>query len=451
MKKLMPATTKIPVPVSGSKQIVIVRKLMTSIIATLIATLITITQQALLAVKSQRFFLPLFAGILILQIICGQTAAAILSERQPIFALAVQQTAPDPTSAAFVKHLKESSMFTIHEVNLELTPQEILETIDAQGLVVTFTDFEQRISESGIPLVNWYTAPGINDSKIAQEQVADVLLQLRAEARLNLALDKFNKTDDSLTPKIEVTDLIQTTYYGPDLLASVLDSKSGFDSGAEAGSDVSSGSGAGADVSSGSEAGSGAEFDSGSIPPLDAKDSAQAYVVSALLVTLAFLHAAMLLPQKSMRRLLVRGRKAWFVSLVARLLAIWFIWLVIIAIYFIVLMIFGIKLNPDLLLCFVLIVLYVTLLGGLITLLFKHAFACWFFVPLFLLNMTLGGGIWGATIALPTLTPLLPVSIVLAHGSNFTLATISLLLASAFCLLAILLASFRCTTTRTVN
>jgi hypothetical protein len=343
-----------------------------------------------LKLKGQYLSLPLFALLIALQLICSHTAATALAGRPPAFAIAVQQLSDDEASARFTAMLSASSSFTVHLADPNMDKQAVFDAYSVQGLVVVPADFEDRMSRNATVAVTWHAAPGISDSAVACEQVADVILQMRASTHLTEAIDALGAA--TITPGERSSGIISAVYDGPQILG-------------------------------------------------DKTDASQVYGISALLLLLSYLHAAMTFPHRNSRRLIARGGRAWRLSWLASLLSCWLIWLVVIGAFYGILAASGIPLDLWRLCASALIIAYSSLLGALVTQFAGPQNATWAFVPFFLLNMTLGGGLWGDVVAIPALAPLIPTTAAVASGSGALLSMALLGIGSLLCLLAAILAS----------
>ncbi|MDR2491927.1 MAG: hypothetical protein LBD25_00450 [Coriobacteriales bacterium] len=337
-----------------------------------------------LQLKAQRHLLPFFALVVVFQLVLGQASAQALGERQPTLSLAVQCLSDEPPAVALVELLEATPALRIVPAAPTDDTQSVFDAHNVQGLVVVPADFAQRLDRSTLPLVQYVPAPGISNSSFGSEQVADCILQLQARTRLASALEDLGE-DPALAVGLEQINLLDTVYQGPLLSAK----------------------------------------------PLTA---APVFGVSALLLLVAYLHAAMTVPTSEQRRLRVKGRGAFVAQFFAGTAANCGVWLVLVAFYSLAVAAGGGGIDLVRALGLAVIAVYSIVLAGLIALLAGRMAATWLFVPLFLLNMTVGGGLWGNVVLSPVLAPLSPVAAVVASGEGTVQGIISLVLGSCILL-----------------
>ena len=342
-----------------------------------------------LKLKSQRYLLVLLLVIVAFQVVMGQASSNVLAKREPPLSLAVQQLADDPLSHELVKELANVANFEVIEVDSRLGSDEVFRQVRVQALLIIPEGFEASIEEGKRAVVTLIPAPGITNREFAREQVANVVMQFRARHNLKLALGELGITD-ALEDELQTLDLLDVAYEGP-----------GFQPSPAAAVPV--------------------------------------HGVSALLILLAFLHAALTVPTREDKRIVIRGKAAFTSQLFASLFVVWLVWLLIIVLYFAVLTaLVGTLPDPLACLAFVAIMLYVSLLAALLAQLIGRHATSWVFLPLFLLSMTIGVGLWASLIVSPALSPLVPVAAVIVAGSP-TLLGAGVLLGVSALLLAVLL------------
>ncbi|MDR0514909.1 MAG: ABC transporter permease [Coriobacteriaceae bacterium] len=348
-----------------------------------------------LALKAQRPLLPLLAFVLAFQLLLGYTASLALMGRTPPLSLALMQRSADPLAADFAARLSDSDGITVIEVAPEAGMEEVFNTYDVQGIVVVPPDFAERINTQGRSLVFYQKAPGITDSAFACEQVGDVLLQTRAGIHLEEALDRLGAPLPE-GEAIQELDLLETAYEGPGL-----------------------------------------QYAWQGDPPL--------FGVAALLLLLAYLHAALTLPTKGERRLLLRGRAAYRASYAAGLFALLLVWFALIVVYFIILALAGVGFSLFLPCAFAVIAAYGAVLAGAFSMAWGRTAATWLFVPFFLVSMTIGGGLWDTAVVDPWFAPLMPVAALSAAGAIAPQGLAALCLAALVLVAATLFIQKACT------
>jgi hypothetical protein len=322
-----------------------------------------------LKLKAQRYLVPLLCVVVALQLFLGLESSYALAEREPPLSLAVQNADNDMLSNELVDKLKGITGFEIICVDEALQPHEVFKHERVQGLLCIPQDFGDKMQRGKQAPLMLYPAPGISNDEYAKEQIGGAIMQLRAACVLNAGLEELDATA-AFEKNFTKADLLEVVYEGPLI---------------EHASNTAS----------------------------------VAYGVSALLILLAFLHAALTVPTRDDMRLLVHGTKASLASLVVSLLLVWLTWLVVIAAFFCFLTAgLGIALDMRICLGFVVIMLYVSVVAALLALYLGRHAASWVFLPLFLLSMTIGGGLWGKLALAPICAPLVPVSVVSATETS---------------------------------
>jgi len=354
----------------------------------------------LLSFKAQRYLLPLLLLVVLFQIVLGQTSSAVLGGHQPPLALAVQSKTSDEYSTAMVDKLSSLPEIEVIEVDPALDEDAVFSRYKVQGLVVLPNDFGERISQGSRVQVFYLSAPGITNSSFGREQVADAVVQLQSQHALDVALADLG-IDYQYGEKFESIDLLDTVYEGPALQGN---------------------------------SSQGAPSQSN---PLDA---APVFGVAGLLLLLAYLHAAFILPAPSDRRIVALGRRAYLRQWTAALFSVLLVWLLMVVLYFLLLHVL-VGFTPSVTLCvgFCAIVVFSALLAALFSQLFDRVVATWIFLPLFILNTTIGGGLWGQVTLSPAFAFIAPVSTVVASAASALLGVEVLAAASIFAFLATLI------------
>ena len=349
-----------------------------------------------LKLKSQRYLLVLLLVVVALQLVMAQASSYVLADRQPPLSIAIQQLSDSPLSNQLVDNLSNIPGFQAIPVDNSLSPSAVFRQVNVQALLVIPADFGSSDNQNKRPPVTLYPAPGVTNNDFAREQVANTIMQLWAQQDLQQGLEAMG-SNATLANGVTTSDLLDVVYDGPLIQSSGGTQASGF-----------------------------------SMAPV--------YGVSALLVLIAFLHAALTVPTRQDKRILMRGRAAYLRQLAASLLVVWLVWLVVVALYFATTTVL-IGSPPNLLtaLGFVAIMFYASLLGALLAQVMGRHATSWVFLPLFLLSMTLGGGLWANITLSPLLSPLVPVAAVTVPGNPTLQGTVVLFVAGAILLLLLLL------------
>ena len=349
-----------------------------------------VTKLFWLKLKSQRYLFLLLLVVVGLQLVMGQTSSYVLADHEPPLGIAVQQKSDDPLSHELVENLTNAPSLEIIIVDNRLSPEEVFKQVRVQGLIIIPSGYELNIEQGIRSPVQLIPAPGITDRNFAREQVANVIMQLRARYDLVFALGNLGMVYD-FEARASETDLLEVVYEGPAFQSS----------------------------------------------PLEAKP---VYGVSALLILIAFLHSALTVPTREDKRVIMRGKTAFLQQFCVSLVMVWLVWLVLITLYFVLMTVLvGALFDIWTCLGFIAIMLYVSLLAALLAqFIGKHAASC-VFLPLFLLNMTLGGGLWENVSVTSLLSPLVPVVAVVAPGEATAVGTAILFGAAALILVALVL------------
>ena len=343
-----------------------------------------------LKLKSQRYLFLLLLLVVVFQLIVAEASSYALAEREPPLNIAVQQSGDDVRFDELISGLTDIENFDSIMVDASLSPDAVFRQERVQALLVLPPDFWQNIESGKKATVSLYPAPGISNIDFAREQVANVILQIRAQHDLKVALENLGAIEffDENSAGIDILDVV---YEGPLL-----------------------------------------QNTSMGVMPV--------YGVSALLVMLAFLHAALTVPTREDKRIIIRGRKAYSLQFYASILVVWLVWLVIIALYFVFMSaLVGKWPDPSVFFGFVSIMLYVSLLASLLAQFIGRHAASWMFLPMFLLGMTIGGGLWTNVTLPPYFSPLIPVTTVVTPGTAALPGTAVLFLACAIICLALVI------------
>ncbi|MCL1880316.1 MAG: hypothetical protein FWF71_06875 [Actinomycetia bacterium] len=348
-----------------------------------------------LKLKSQRHLLVLLVVVVVFQLLLAQASSYVLADRNPPLSIAVQNIDGSAQASELVDGLSTISGLDVVSVDNSLSSEVVFAQNVVQGLLVIPDGFGNALDQGKRLPVVYRLAPGITNYAFAREQIADVILQMRAKHALQVALGSLSAADNQVTLP-PTGDLLDVAYDGPGT-------------------------------------------------PIPAGSPAPVHGVSALLLLLAFLHAALTVPSHQDKRLLVHGRRAYLRQLVISLTVVWLVWTVVILLY-LAFMALLLGAAPDLWcgLGFLAVVLYVSLLGSLAAQLFGHHATTWLFLPLFLLSMTIGGGLWAES-ALPAwCSPVVPVVAVSAvSGTDLTGVTVLLVAALVVAGLLLVAASLR--------
>jgi len=370
------------------------------------------TGMFLLSLKAQRYLLPLLVLVVALQLLLGQVSAYALAERQPSLSFAVQDADGSAASAELVAALQDGAGVGGEEVGvaaggdggaaggaagIEVPAGEAADAVfqshAVAGLLLIPEGFGERIAAGRDPELFYTPAPGIVNTSYAVERIGDAVLAINCRQVLEQALADIG-AEAALVAAADNIDILEVTYNGPALQGRP-------------------------------------------------QSTVPVHGVAALLLLLAYLHAALTVPTRADRRYCLRGLKPYALRLAACLSAVLAVWLAVALLYWAGMsLLFGAAVGLLVLLGLLAITVYAAILGAALSVACGRAAATWVFLPFFMLNMTVGGGLWGRVSMADACAPLVPVSAVAANAGPST-AAIAALALGCLAALAVLAAATR--------
>ncbi|MDR1778372.1 MAG: hypothetical protein LBR14_01255 [Clostridiales Family XIII bacterium] len=305
---------------------------------------------------------PLLVLLIVAQILLGQISANALASREPEVRFALIPNGAGELAQSLVQSVTSVKSADVTVLAPGTSPASALRDSSLQAAVVVTEDFDERMHGGRGDAILIYPAPGVSDVSVITEFFAAELIRQKADALLDEALAETGlDKEEYLADYAEGDPIINIDYIGP--------------------------------------AGGSIPF---SAPP--------AYGVPALLLLLAFLHAAMLLPGPDQRRFRLASAGPRARSFFASLLTLYLAWILVTACYALAMRLFyHASVQPGALAVLFLIPLYAMSLSAILVALGGRRAAPWVFVFWLAANMTLGGGLWNAGVTFPLLRPLLPV------------------------------------------
>lgn len=315
--------------------------------------------------------LPLLLLLVALQLILGQIAAVALSDRTPALRIAVFQEESDALSDRYLNALRELPELELVELGSLEEKEKIFTGGTVQGLLVIPEYFDDYLTKGKNRAVQFSPAPGVTDVSLPVEYLLTEILAIRSDLLLDAELEKMNIPRDEIPDEPVYDDpILILEYDGPPV------QKQPF-----------------------------------LIPPV--------FGVPALFLLLAFLHAVQTVPGRDNRRILMRGESKLTKAALVSMLALGLIWMVLICLYAAGMFLFyEVRVPVPVFGALAGLALYAIALGGAVAVSGKRHWGTWIFIPWFLLNMTIGGGLWNASMKTPLLTPLVPVSAIVRSSEN---------------------------------
>ena len=331
--------------------------------------------------------------ILVGAVLFGTISSIALSDRQPEFRVALLCLDGGEKAGVFAEYLAETPGVEIDFAADYRGGEELLNSRRVEALVVVEPGFESAVTagSSADIAVRIIPAPGTMSADVIREAVALSILRVRAFYMLETTLTEIGEISPEKIREVHnryavENPVIGAVYFGPITLPL-----------------------------------------HAPIPPM--------HGAQALFLLLSLLHAAFALPGISG----VIGKSGKLKNFFAGSVALIVIWTAQLAAYLLVMSaIFASRpATHEFAALFGLIVFCVGLGGLLSTLSLSKTKAVYMFIPFFLLNMTIGGGLWGRFAPIPLLMDILfPVAGALRgadgeHGIILTLLALGVLMMTA--------------------
>ncbi|MDR1604865.1 MAG: hypothetical protein LBS10_08805 [Gracilibacteraceae bacterium] len=313
---------------------------------------------------------PLFLLLIACQLLLGEMSSVALNSKKPDLAIALALESDGPLARRYALALEQIPDLRIIKTTPAADRAEIFAAHSVQGLAVITPQFDQQLESGGGGAVLLYPAPGVGDISLAREFLAAEAVMLRADILWQRQLGFLGAEVSGAPAPASARPILTLVYEGPAAPAQPL-----------------------------------------SVPP--------AFGVPALFLLPAFLQAARMAPGPDDRRLLLRGRRALRRAGAAFAAALGTAWGLTVLLYILGLDFFyRIAVPPLLAAVLLFLAFYAAALGCLVAAAGARSRAVWIFIPWFLLNMTLGGGLWNLPLPSPLLLPLLPLGSVAAAQSG---------------------------------
>ena len=291
--------------------------------------------------------------LIICPIVFGYFSSYALSERALDFHIAVYDADNSVESVEFVNALPRLQSINITVVEDEIAGEALTSSRAVEGMLVIKPGFGSDIRKSArVEMLEYTSAPGTNSSEFMREAFSLVLIHMRSEILLLDALSDLSEQ--------AVVDgrLALAAYVGEPVVSVVFHSE---------------------------------------LPPLTTLFVAPRHGLAAVFMTLAFLTAVFLLPGKSQEFLDIYGKKAIVLDYAARCVAVLITFLGAIALYFVgCMLIYGTSPSWVEVIALAALTLFCVGLGAVVALLVQDKRSgIYIYIPFLLLNMTLGGAVWG--------------------------------------------------------
>ncbi|KAF1297345.1 hypothetical protein BAU15_11385 [Enterococcus sp. JM4C] len=320
----------------------------------------------LVRIYAKRIWLPL---VFLLVILLGQ----LLTTRMNVYftrgqaipsGIEVVDLAKNAQSTDYIKRLKKAPNMQV-TVTDQLNKERLKETI-IQGILVLPEQFSQALENQEKGFLTYYSATGIQDTGPIEEVIVASLLQMQGERLYQVTLEKDGLSAAAGEP--ELSELFQVVYYNS--LGEVVSEKSAKP-----------------------------VFTLG---------------LAALFILLAVLYLQNYLPGADQRRFAFYGKKNLYrqQGVVGGLIFVGWLSVIGAFLFLMPLLIDGvfeknslISLLGVLVFCYAISFFFITI--G------KRQWLSFLFIPWFILNMTMGGAVWGVASEHQLVTAFLPVSYVI--------------------------------------
>ena len=321
-----------------------------------------------LKIKEQLSYVFPMLIILVGAVLFGSISSIALSQRQPEFRIGlISFDRRGESAAVFMEYLAETQGIEVDFVSDFREGEELLNNRRVEALVVVKKGFEYAVWGYGCPVtaaVRIIPAPGTMSADVIREAVALSILRVRAFYMLETTLTEIGEISPEKIREVHnryavENPVIGAVYFGPITLPL-----------------------------------------HAPIPPM--------HGAQALFLLLSLLHAAFALPGISG----VIGKSGKLKNFFAGSAALIIIWSAQLLAYLIVMSaIFASRPSVYEFVALFGLVVFCVGLGGLLSALsLGKTKTVYLFIPFFILNMTVGGGLWGRFASMPLIDILFPVA-----------------------------------------
>jgi hypothetical protein len=327
---------------------------------------------------------PFLILIIICQVAFGFLSSFALRDQSPQLILAVYTEDHGDSYVRFKQNLEAIPELALVETDSEASAKRLAESQQALGAVIIDKDLKSRVTK-GRNAVRFIPAPGSSGGLVVKEHVAAAIVALRAEDRYRREIEGLGGTTVDLQSVYE--PVLSVEYLGPPLLAS----------------------------------------QSGLTPE---------YGLPALFVLILTLLGALSLPGPDSKRTLLQGSVSLITDFFSGIAALLTLEVFILSIFFLSChFIYDAPPTITAIFSFAALSFYCVTFGGLIAALRLRRLAVWIFIPWLLLNMTLGGGLWGISFSNSVTRFLLPLAPALTGSMGYYSSVVYLTGAAVFFLI----------------
>ena len=337
--------------------------------------------------KRLRIYCLLLCLLVICQLAFGHLASQALGDTAPATKIAIQNDDAGIYGEKYIEGLSEIEGLELDISEGNIIFEDVFSDSSYMGAVIIPENFSKNCISGKANSLKFYAAPGVADNSLVQQYLMLELTVLRSEIILGDAQRELGIEDTSKTLNDDALQMISLEYIGP----------------------------------------------AGQMPFSDIP----VFGISALLLLLVFLMASSFFPGLDDKRTRALSHMAYIKALFAGIIALVTIWFAANAVYLFA-MDFAFDAAVPSAICAALfaLVLYAICLGALFAACSIKRFAPAFFVLWFVLNMTLGGGLWDRGLYSVWLAPVLPVSQVLSCADGSAKGAVALLVCALLSLCA---------------
>lgn len=314
---------------------------------------------------------PALVLLVILQCVLGQIAAVALNNAKTDLVVAYCIEERSGYAKRFAEAIENSTVFKSISTDSLDDKTLLFETGRADAFVFIPKSFDDAITKGVHPAVTVYIAPGVTDYEIIKEYLGNQCLVFRSEALVSQVFAGRLRDSYHINSSLKSdTPIVLVEREGPLL---------------QSGPYI--------------------------VPPV--------YSIPALFLLLSFLHAAAFAVGSDNPRWRMRGARVLKQASLLSLLAVFCYWSVAILAYTVGMrFIYKLDVPLPVILSLFGITAFSISAGGLLAYYGKRHLSVWIFVPLLLLNMTVGGGLWNAVDTSIKFPLVLPITAVLTSATG---------------------------------